>query len=95
MRVLVISLFIILMSISAYADHIFPDSELKDFQVVEVRKDEGKALVRDANGNEAEIFVGDNIGVDGEIVTRIGDASITVRSGNTKTKIHVTYGFGQ
>lgn len=93
MRILVIILLITLMSISAYAAHIFPDSELKDLYVVEVSRDEGKAWIRGGNGNEAEVFLGDTIGIKGGIVVEIDSASITVQIGNTKTKMLVVHGF--
>ena len=91
MRTLMISVFIIMMCIPVYANDIFLDTDLRDLQVVEVSKDEGYAWVRNMDGIEAEVIVGDTIGSTGGIVTNIGGASITVQVGNIKTRIPVTY----
>lgn len=93
MKILLISLFILLLSISVYAKDVFPDRELKRLQVVEINIDAGKAWIQDADGNEAEISIGDAIGIERGIVVQINEASITVQTGNTRTKMPVVYGF--
>ena len=93
MRILAISILISLMSISAvYADDIFQDVALKELRLVEVNKNEGNAWIRDGAGNEAEIVIGDRIGAEAGLVTEIDNASITIRIGNTLTKMPVFYG---
>ncbi|MBW2170291.1 MAG: hypothetical protein JRG69_13735 [Deltaproteobacteria bacterium] len=87
MRVFVICLFMVLVSIPAHADDFFQDSEINDLRVLEVDSDEGWAWVRDTDGNEAEIFVGDRIGSDLRTVTKIDNISITVRLGKELTKM--------
>jgi len=82
-----------LFGITAYAEDIFTDRELKDIQVISVNEEESSAVVRDADGNEAEIMVEDIIGTERAVVTEINRASISVRSGGTKTKLPVVYGF--
>jgi len=87
MRVLVICLFMVLMSIPAYADDFFQDSEISDLRVLEVDSDEGWAWVSDTDGNEAEISMGDRIGTDQRTVIKIDNISITVRLGKELTKM--------
>jgi hypothetical protein len=93
MKILLISLFILLLSISVYAKDVFPDRELKKIQVIQVDVNAGKAWIQDADGNEAEISIGDTIGIERGIVVQIDEASITVQTGNTRTKMPVVYGF--
>ena len=93
MKILLISLFILLLSISVYAKDVFPDRELKRLQVVEINVDAGKAWIQDADGNEAEISIGDVVGIERGVVIKIDEASITVQIGNTRTKMPVVYGF--
>ena len=93
MKILLISLFILLLSISVYAKDVFPDRELKRLQVVEINVDAGKAWIQDADGNEAEISTGDVVGIERGVVIKIDEASITVQIGNTRTKMPVVYGF--
>ena len=49
--------------------------------------------MQDTDGNEAEISIGDVVGIEREIITEINEASITVQIGNTRTKMPVVYGF--
>ena len=93
MKILIISLLIILISTVVYAKDVFPDRELKRLQVVEINVDAGKAWIQDADGNEAEISTGDAVGIERGIVIKIDEASITVQTGNTRTKMPVVYGF--
>ena len=85
MRILIIGLFLILSSVSAYGEDFFPDSELKDLRVVQVDREQGKAWVRDKEGNEGEVWIGDTIGADGRSVVETGDRSITVQLEDEKT----------
>jgi hypothetical protein len=94
MKIMPIIMFILLLSISVYANDIFPDRELKRLQVVEINVDAGKAWIQDADGNEAEISIGDVVGIEKGVVVEINKASITVQTGNTtRTKMPVIYGF--
>ena len=93
MKILLLSLFIILISISAYAYDIFSDRELNTLQVIMIDIDAGRAWIQDAEGNETEVLIGDTIGVEKGVVIKIDEASITVEMGNTRTKMPVVYGF--
>ena len=93
MKILIISFIFVLSGITAYAEDIFTDRDIMDIQVVSVNEEQGNAVVRDLDGNEAEILVDDIISTDGAVVVEINKASITVQSGSTKTKLPVIYGF--
>ncbi|HDZ62037.1 MAG TPA: hypothetical protein ENH40_02690 [Nitrospirae bacterium] len=93
MKILLISLLINLISISVYADDIFPDRGLNDIQVTMISADAERAWIQDAEGTEAEILIGDTIGAEKGIVVKIERASITIRRGKTMTMIPVIYGF--
>ena len=93
MKILLLSLFIILISTSIYADNIFPDRELMGLHVIGVNVEKGKAWIQDADGNETEVLIGDTIGVEKGVVIKIDEASITVEMGNTRTKMPIVYGF--
>ena len=92
MRILLLSLFVLLMSAQVCAENIFPEKELKDLRVVETNIDEDVAWISDSKGNEAEALIGDSIGIEGGIVTEIDKASIIIRIDNAKTKMLVTHG---
>lgn len=93
MKALIMSFIIILVSTAVYAKDVFPDRGLKELQVVEINVDAGKAWIQDADGNETEISIGDALGIERGVVTEIGEASITIQIGNTRTKMPVVYGF--
>jgi hypothetical protein len=93
MKTLTISLLMILISITVYAEEIFSDRALNELQVVEVNADKKVAWIQDAEGTEVEILIGDVVGIERGIVTEISGASITIQTGNTKTKMPVIYGF--
>ena len=54
---------------------------------------QSRAWLQDADGNEAEVLIGDAIGVERGIVIDINEASITIQTENTRTKMPVVYGF--
>jgi hypothetical protein len=87
MRLFVISILTIFISVAVYAGDFFTDAPLKDLRVVEVDKETQSAWIRDKNGNEAEVYIGDTIGIDAREVIIIDDASVTVRFNNTNTKL--------
>jgi len=82
-----------LLSISVYAGDVFPDRELKELQTVEINIGAGKAWIQDTNGSEAEVSTGDVVGIERGVVIEINEASITIQTGNTRTKMPVIYGF--
>jgi len=92
MRVAVMSILIVLISISVYAQDFFPNSEIKDLWVLQIDKEAGTAVVRDSNGNEAVVTIDDKIGAEEKVVIKIDAASISVHSGNTTTKMPVIAG---
>ena len=49
--------------------------------------------MQDTDGNEAEISIGDVVGIERGVVIKIDEASITVQIGDTRTKMPVVYGF--
>ena len=49
--------------------------------------------IQDADGNEIEISIGDTIGTESGIVVQINEVSITIQTGNTRTKMPIVYGF--
>lgn len=44
-------------------------------------------------GNEAEISIGDVVGIERGVVVEINETSIAVEMGNIRTKMPVVYGF--
>ena len=94
MRIAVISLCMLLIGISAYAEDFFPNSEIKDLQVYKVDKAQGTAWIRERDGNEAVVAIEDKIGSEGRVVVKIGEASITVRLDKTRTRILIISGRG-
>ena len=93
MKTLLIAALIVMFSISVHAEEIFSDIEVKEIQVTRINIDAESALLRAAEVGEVEVVIGDVIGIEGAIVTKIGKASITIQHGNTKTIIPVVYGF--
>lgn len=87
MKKTTIILIVMFMTIPAYAVDYFPDSDILDLRVVEIDHDEGLALVRDMDGNEADIYCGDRIGFDAWTVIEINVSYIIVHDGYTKTRM--------
>lgn len=92
MRLLGLSMFILLMSIPVYADDFYPDIELSQLQLIQVHPHDNSALIRDNDGNEAQIFLGDRIGAEAGEVIKVGVASITLRTSTGRTKMPVLHG---
>lgn len=92
MRTLLISLFILLISSSAYSQDYFPNSDIKDLLVYRVNTDQNTAWIRDNAGNEAVVTLQDRIGAEQAVVVTIDKNSITVQSGKTKTRMPVIAG---
>ena len=89
MKIVVLALVLVLISMTAYADDIFYDKELTTLRVIEASKDQATAWVRDLDGNEAQIYIGDTIGFEGATVMAMDGASITVQIDNTRLKMLV------
>ncbi|MBN1625081.1 MAG: hypothetical protein JW944_01040 [Deltaproteobacteria bacterium] len=93
-RILFMSICIILLSIEAYAqDIIFPDELLNEIRVTETDKEGGAAIISDGDGNQEEISFNDVISIDGMIVVEIEKGYITVKRGDTKTRMLLELGF--
>ena len=92
-RILFSSICIILLSIQVYAqDIIFPDELLNEIRVLDTSKEEGRAIIEDGDGNQEEISLDDVIGIDGLTVIEIDVGHITVKKGNTKSRMLVVPG---
>lgn len=89
MRTLLISLCMLLIGISAYAEDYFPDSTINNLQVYKTDKARSTAWIRDQANTKEVVSIEDKIGVEEAIVVKIDNASITVRSGRNRTKMPV------
>ena len=87
MKVAVYSLVLVMISMTAYADDIFNDRELKTIRVIEASKDQAAAWITDFDGNEAQLYIGDTIGIEGATVIAMDNASITVQIDNRRLKM--------
>jgi len=85
---------IILLSIQVHAQKIiFPDELLDEIRVVETNKEDGRAAISDGDGNTADVSLNDVISIDEATVIEISAGHITVKRGNTKTRMLVLSGF--
>jgi len=85
---------IILLSIQVHAQEIiFPDELLDEIRVVETNKEDGRAAISDGDGNTADVSLNDVISIDEATVIEIAAGHITVKRGNTKTRMLVLSGF--
>ncbi len=89
MKYFTLFILLLLMAATANADDVFRDSDLKDLRIFAISKSDGIAWIRDKNGNETEVYIGDTIGIEGREVVSMDKASITVRLGNTYTKLRL------
>jgi hypothetical protein len=87
MKVAVFSLVLVMISMTAYADDIFSDRELRTIRVIEASKGQAAAWITDLDGNEAQVYIGDTIGIEGATVIAIDSASITVQIDNRRLKM--------
>jgi len=74
-------------------DIIFPDELLNEIRVLETNKEGGTAVIVDGDGNQKEISLNDVISIDESLVVEIEKGYITVKKGNTKTRMLVELGF--
>ena len=95
MKIFIISVFIILNCMIAYADDFFTNKTLNELNVIKISVDQGYALVEDKAANNAEVYIGDRLGAQLGIIVEINKQSITVQTqtGKTKTKL-LLYGSG-
>ncbi len=77
----------------AHAKDVFPDKDLKDLQVVEIK--DGKALLRHPDGAQAEVAAGDGIGKERGTVVEVEKTYITVELGNTRMTLPPPFQFGK
>jgi hypothetical protein len=87
MKIIIISLILIVVSISVYADELFTNSKIEDLRVFEADKIKGSAWVVDKNGEKSEVYIGDSIGIEGETVVTIDEGYIEVKKDNTIKRI--------
>jgi len=93
-RTILISICIILLSLQVYAqDIIFPDELLNEIRVIETDKEGGTAIISDGDGKQEEIALRDVISIDEALVVDIEKGYITVKKGDTKTRMLVITGF--
>ena len=83
-----------LTSISTHAEEFFEGCEVKELLVMSVNFEDGKAIIK-CGGDEAEIGIGDAVGVDKWTVTEIEKSYVTIQLDNRSTRIPVKYGFGK
>ena len=95
MRILTLILCVLIISSSAYADEFFTNSEIKDLRIVALNRDDGYAVLKDPDGYETEVSIGDAVGIDGGTVIKIGKSSVTIRVNNTNTKIPAKHAVGK
>ena len=89
MKLFIVILFLNIWSVNAYADDFFTETHIKDLCVIETSKEEGAALIIDKKGKEADIYIGDVIGIDRGIVVEIADTYITLKIYDTMVKIRI------
>lgn len=93
MKKFLICVLLVLISIPAYADHFFPETDVSDLRVTRVDTDEGKAWIVDREGYEAEVILGDKIGTEGGVVIKLHRSFIIVQFEGSKMKMTVIRGF--
>jgi len=87
MKTLIIAMLITLVSMTAHANEFFINSQLTSLYVAKVDKEGGRAWIRDMNGHEEEVYLGDSIGVEGGTVIEIDELFITVQLNNEKRRM--------
>ena len=93
MNKILLCFLLVFMSVPAYADHFFPETDVSDLRVTLVDTDEGKAWIVDREGYEAEVIVGDKIGTEGGVVIKLHRSFIIVQFEDSKMKMTVIRGF--
>ena len=66
---------------------------LNEIRGFETDKEEGRAVVIDGDGNHKVVSIDDVISIDEAVVVEIELGHITVKRGNTKTRMLVVPGF--
>ncbi len=92
-KIFYLSAFVILIFSQVHAQEvIFPDELISEIRVVDTNKEEGRAVIVDGDGNQMEISVDDVISIDEVVVVEIETEHITVRRGDTRTRMLVVPG---
>jgi len=93
-KVFLSSFFVILLFSQVHAQNIFfPDELLNEIRVVETDKEEGRAVIVDGDGNQMEVSVDDVISIDEVVVVEIETGHITVKRGDSRSRMLVVPGF--
>lgn len=88
MRLLITVSVIVMLASTAYAaDIFFTNTETSQLVVLSIEN--GKAIIRDPQGERAEVVPGDRVGKEGGTVAEIGGSSIVVTIGTTKMKLTI------
>ena len=95
MRIVIIFLCFLVMSGLVYADEFFMNSDIKDIRVISINTNAGRAVLADTSGNEAQVSIGDMVGVEGATVSSMNQSYITIQIGNTKSRIPVKRAVGK
>ena len=93
MKIVLLSIVLLMMSGISQAGDFFTNWEMRDLQLVEVNIDEGRALIRDGDANEMDVYIGDTIGVQRGLVIEMDRGSIIVQIDNTISKMLLVHGF--
>jgi hypothetical protein len=93
-KILFMTICFTLLAMHACAEEIiFPDELLNEIRIVETNKEEGRAVIVDGDGNQKEVTFNDVISIDEAVVIEIETGHITVKRGDTRTRMLVVPGF--
>lgn len=90
-----IILCLVLLSVPAYAHagDVFQEKELGQISLMDVDMEDVSATLMDKESNEAVVFIGDRIGVEGWEVVGLNTGDMTVELGDRRMRILKICGF--
>lgn len=96
MKISLMAFFIVLLvATPLYAADVFSQVDLKDIHVVATSPDEARAVIGDRSGNQAEISMGDRVGIDQGTVAEISQAFVIIETENKRIRLPARQGFGK
>jgi hypothetical protein len=93
MKIIILCLVILSAPMFAHAGDVFQEKEFGQISLMDVDMEDVSATLMDKESNEAVVFLGDRIGVEGWEVVGLNAGDMTVELGDRKTRILKVCGF--
>lgn len=95
MKIIIFCLIILAGPAFVFADDVFQDKGLNQIKLMDVDMEEASATIKDGDSNEAIVFLGDRIGIEGWEIVGLNVSDMTVQLEDRKMRILKVIGFAE